>query len=171
MSSKSGEIVARPESPEIGRYAAAALVFGASAGVLVVEIVALRLLAPYLGLTLETSTLVIGVALAAIAMGAWAGRRARRPRPAAPSARPPPRRLRGRRRPDPVRRPPGRGYPSRPTPLMLVATLYDHRPGHAARRGHPDGHQAAPDQPHRDRHRGREGSQRCGTAAPSSAPW
>ena len=61
---------------ELGRYAAAALVFGASASVLVVEIVALRLLAPYLGLTLETSTLVIGVALAAIALGSWAGGRA-----------------------------------------------------------------------------------------------
>ena len=46
-------------------WAAGALVFGASAAVLVVEIVALRLLAPYLGLTLETSTLVIGTALAA----------------------------------------------------------------------------------------------------------
>jgi spermidine synthase len=43
--------------------------------VLVVEIVALRLLAPYLGLTLETSTLVIGTALAAIALGAWWGGR------------------------------------------------------------------------------------------------
>lgn len=40
---------------------------------LVVEIVALRLLAPYLGLTLETSTMVIGIALAAIAAGSWAG--------------------------------------------------------------------------------------------------
>ncbi len=40
--------------------AAGALVFGASAAVLVVELTALRLLAPYLGLTLETSTLVIG---------------------------------------------------------------------------------------------------------------
>jgi spermidine synthase len=77
MSSKSGEIVvARTDSPELGRYAAAALVFGASASVLVVEVVALRLLAPYLGLTLETSTLVIGVALAAIALGSWAGGRA-----------------------------------------------------------------------------------------------
>jgi spermidine synthase len=76
MSSKPGEIVVtRPESPELGRYAAAALVFGASAGVLIIEIVALRLLAPYLGLTLETSTLVIGVALAAIAIGSWAGGR------------------------------------------------------------------------------------------------
>ena len=60
----------------MGRYAAAALVFGASASVLVVEVVALRLLAPYFGLTLETSTLVIGVALAAIALGSWAGGRA-----------------------------------------------------------------------------------------------
>ncbi len=74
--SKSGEIVVElPESPELGRYAAAALVFGASASVLVVEVVALRLLAPYLGLTLETSTLVIGIALAAIALGSWAGGR------------------------------------------------------------------------------------------------
>jgi spermidine synthase len=60
----------------LGPRAAAALVFGSSASVLVVELVALRLLAPYLGLTLETSTLVIGVALAAIALGAWAGGRA-----------------------------------------------------------------------------------------------
>ncbi len=42
---------------------------------LVIEIAALRLLAPYLGLTLETSTIVIGVALAAIALGSWAGGR------------------------------------------------------------------------------------------------
>lgn len=77
MSSERG--ADRPGSPppaELGRFAAAALVFGASAGVLVVEIVALRLLAPYLGLTLETSTLVIGIALAAIALGSWAGGRA-----------------------------------------------------------------------------------------------
>ena len=55
---------------------AVALVAGSSAAVLVVEIVALRLLAPYLGLTLETSTIVIGLALAAIALGSWAGGRA-----------------------------------------------------------------------------------------------
>lgn len=59
----------------IGPAAAVALVFGASAAVLVVEIVSLRLLAPYLGLTLETSTLVIGLALAAIATGSWIGGR------------------------------------------------------------------------------------------------
>ncbi len=65
----------RAEPTRLGRPAAAALVFGASASVLIVELVALRLLAPYLGLTLETSTLVIGVALAAITMGSWAGGR------------------------------------------------------------------------------------------------
>jgi spermidine synthase len=52
---------------------AAALTFGASAAVLVLELTALRLIAPYVGLTLETSTAVIGLALAAIALGAWAG--------------------------------------------------------------------------------------------------
>ena len=66
----------RPEaqpSPGIGANAAALLVFGSSGAVLVVELVALRLLAPYFGLTLETSTLVIGIALAAIAAGSWTG--------------------------------------------------------------------------------------------------
>ncbi|MFJ9623090.1 fused MFS/spermidine synthase [Streptomyces sp. NPDC101181] len=59
----------------LGPRAAAVLVFASSAAVLVVEIVALRLLAPYLGLTLETSTLVIGIALSAIALGSWLGGR------------------------------------------------------------------------------------------------
>jgi len=57
-------------------YLAAALVFGASAAVLVLEITSLRLIAPYVGITLETNTAVIGFALAAIALGAWAGGRA-----------------------------------------------------------------------------------------------
>ncbi|MDO5629654.1 MAG: fused MFS/spermidine synthase [Mobilicoccus sp.] len=60
----------------IGDLAGAALVFFSSAAVLVVELVALRLLAPHLGLTLETNTLVIGIALVAIAAGSWAGGRA-----------------------------------------------------------------------------------------------
>ncbi|MGA5452193.1 fused MFS/spermidine synthase [Streptomyces umbrinus] len=60
-------------SQGLGPRAAGALVFGSSAAVLVVEIVALRLLAPYLGLTLETSTMVIGIALTAIALGSWLG--------------------------------------------------------------------------------------------------
>lgn len=55
---------------------AGALVFGASAAVLVLEITSLRLIAPYVGITLETNTAVIGFALAAIALGAWAGGRA-----------------------------------------------------------------------------------------------
>ncbi|MEW2636067.1 fused MFS/spermidine synthase [Streptomyces sp. NPDC048389] len=58
-----------------GPRTAAVLVFVSSAAVLVVEIVALRLLAPYLGLTLETSTMVIGIALTAIALGSWLGGR------------------------------------------------------------------------------------------------
>ncbi|WP_442811216.1 fused MFS/spermidine synthase [Streptomyces sp. NBC_00481] len=64
-----------PRDHGLGPRAAAALVFGSSAAVLVVEIVALRLLAPYLGLTLETSTMVIGIALTAIALGSWLGGR------------------------------------------------------------------------------------------------
>ena len=40
---------------------AAGLVFVASAAVLVVEILGIRLLAPYVGLTLETTTAIIGV--------------------------------------------------------------------------------------------------------------
>ncbi|MDL5205836.1 fused MFS/spermidine synthase [Streptomyces sp. ALI-76-A] len=64
-----------PPGHGLGSRAAALLVFGSSAAVLVVEIVALRLLAPYLGLTLETSTMVIGIALTAIAVGSWLGGR------------------------------------------------------------------------------------------------
>ncbi|MFF6815841.1 fused MFS/spermidine synthase [Streptomyces sp. NPDC012403] len=64
-----------PRNHGLGPRVAAVLVFGSSAAVLVVEIVALRLLAPYLGLTLETSTMVIGIALTAIALGSWLGGR------------------------------------------------------------------------------------------------
>jgi MFS family permease len=52
---------------------AAPLVFLASGAVLVLEIVGLRLVAPYVGVTLQTTSGVIGVALAAIAYGAWLG--------------------------------------------------------------------------------------------------
>jgi spermidine synthase len=57
----------------IGPGVAAALVFGAAAAVLVLEILALRMLAPYVGLTLETSTTVIGVVLGGIATGSAVG--------------------------------------------------------------------------------------------------
>lgn len=56
-------------SPTLG----AALVFVASGVVLVLEILAVRLLAPYVGLTIETTTAIIGAALAGIAAGAAVG--------------------------------------------------------------------------------------------------
>ncbi len=59
----------------VGDRTAIGLAFGSSAAVLVLELVSLRLVAPYLGLTLETNTTVIGVALAAIATGAALGGR------------------------------------------------------------------------------------------------
>lgn len=52
---------------------ARALVAGSSAAVLMLEILAGRLLAPYVGVSLETFTGIIGVVLAGIAAGAWAG--------------------------------------------------------------------------------------------------
>jgi hypothetical protein len=52
---------------------AGALVFVASGSVLVLEILAGRLLAPYVGVSLETFTGVIGVVLAGIAIGTWTG--------------------------------------------------------------------------------------------------
>ena len=49
--------------------------FFTSAAVLVLEILAGRLLAPYVGVTLETYTGIIGVVLAGISLGTWAGGR------------------------------------------------------------------------------------------------
>jgi spermidine synthase len=57
------------------RPGAAALVFLAAGAVLVLEILAVRLLAPYVGLTLETTTSIIGAVLAGIAIGAALGGR------------------------------------------------------------------------------------------------
>ncbi|HEY1833116.1 MAG TPA: fused MFS/spermidine synthase [Solirubrobacteraceae bacterium] len=54
---------------------AAALVFVASGAVLVLEILSVRLLTPYIGMTLETTTSVIGAVLAGIAGGAALGGR------------------------------------------------------------------------------------------------
>src|SRR3954464_14856058 len=54
---------------------ATALVFFAGGAVLVLEIVALRLVGPYVGVTLQVSSSVIGVSLAAIAYGTWLGGR------------------------------------------------------------------------------------------------
>jgi spermidine synthase len=52
---------------------AAGTVFVASGAVLMLEILAVRLLAPYVGLTLETTTSIIGAVLAGIALGAAVG--------------------------------------------------------------------------------------------------
>lgn len=67
--------------------AARALVFFTSAAVLVLEILAGRLLAPYVGVTLETWTGIIGTVLAGISIGSWIG--------GAAADRYPPRRLLG----------------------------------------------------------------------------
>jgi spermidine synthase len=57
------------------RRIAGLLAFTTSAAVLVMEIVASRLLAPYVGVTLQTYTAIIGVVLAGISLGAWLGGR------------------------------------------------------------------------------------------------
>ncbi len=54
---------------------AAYLTFIATASVLVLEIAAGRLLAPYVGVSLTTYTGIIGAILAGIALGAWIGGR------------------------------------------------------------------------------------------------
>jgi spermidine synthase len=59
----------------LGSPAAEVLTFIAAACVLVLEIAAGRLLAPYVGVTLQTWTGIIGVILGGIALGAWAGGR------------------------------------------------------------------------------------------------
>ena len=67
--------VSAPAAPSraLPGWIAGGVTFLASGTVLVLEVVGLRLIAPYVGVTLETSTAVIGLALAAIAVGAWAG--------------------------------------------------------------------------------------------------
>src|SRR5688500_13008570 len=64
-----------PRTARLSRGVVAATVFGAAAAVLTLEILAVRLLAPYVGLTIETYTAIIGVALAGIAAGAATGGR------------------------------------------------------------------------------------------------
>ena len=64
-----------PTTARLPPALAAALVFFAGGSVLVLEVVGLRLVAPYVGVSLQSSSAVIGVALAAIALGAWTGGR------------------------------------------------------------------------------------------------
>ncbi len=59
----------------MSRGVARILAFFTSAAVLVLEILAGRLLAPYVGVTLQTYTSIIGVVLAGIALGSWTGGR------------------------------------------------------------------------------------------------
>ncbi len=61
--------------PRVSRTGAYALVFFTSAAVLVLEIIAGRLMAPYVGVSLETFTGVIGTILAGIAVGSAIGGR------------------------------------------------------------------------------------------------
>lgn len=60
---------------QISARVAGSLVFGTSASILVLEILAGRLLAPYLGVTLQTFTGIIGTVLAGISLGSWYGGR------------------------------------------------------------------------------------------------
>ncbi|MFZ0041027.1 MAG: fused MFS/spermidine synthase, partial [Solirubrobacteraceae bacterium] len=55
--------------------AAGTLVFLNSAAVLVIEVVATRLMAPYVGVTLQSYTAIIGVVLGGISIGSWLGGR------------------------------------------------------------------------------------------------
>ncbi|QLQ38048.1 fused MFS/spermidine synthase [Micromonospora robiginosa] len=79
MSSTSSDIVIEPatDTPAPPRALpnglAAFLVFLSSGAVLVLETVSLRLVGPYVGVTLQVTSSVIGMALAAIAYGAWMG--------------------------------------------------------------------------------------------------
>jgi spermidine synthase len=68
-----GTAADRAVGEALPRWVAAGVTFLCSGAVLVLEIVGLRLIAPYVGVTLQTSTAIIGFALAAIAIGAWSG--------------------------------------------------------------------------------------------------
>jgi MFS family permease len=75
---------ARPSGTALGPRLAAGLVFASSFSVLVLEILAGRLLAPLVGVSLETFTGIIGTVLAGIAVGnALGGRLADRTDPSA----------------------------------------------------------------------------------------
>jgi spermidine synthase/MFS family permease len=65
-----------PVTRRLAPRLAGLLTFLAAGCVLVLEIAAARLLAPYVGVSLTTYTAIIGVILAGIALGAWSGGRA-----------------------------------------------------------------------------------------------
>lgn len=59
----------------MNRRSAGVVVFGGSAAVLVVELAAIRLLAPYVGQSLDTFTAIVTTVLAGISFGTWWGGR------------------------------------------------------------------------------------------------
>jgi spermidine synthase len=65
--------LARPTTAPLPSALAAGIVFIAAGCVLILEILSIRLLAPYVGLTLETTTSIIGAVLFGIALGAGVG--------------------------------------------------------------------------------------------------
>ncbi len=65
-----------PGAPRLTTAQAGVLTFLASGTILVLEIAAARLVAPYVGVSLTTYTSIIGIILAGIALGAWLGGRA-----------------------------------------------------------------------------------------------
>lgn len=70
----SAQVGGRTSEPSrIGWGFGALLVLSSSAIVLVAEIVAARVIAPYVGITLETFSAVIGCVLAGISLGSWIG--------------------------------------------------------------------------------------------------
>lgn len=78
MDDRAGTRPAPPHTtrPQLSPLIAAVLTFLATASVLVLEIAAGRLLAPYVGVSLTTYTGIIGAILAGIALGAWLGGKA-----------------------------------------------------------------------------------------------
>src|SRR5205809_2057073 len=66
-------VMVAPERPRLPLVWAAFLAFASSACTLVLELVAGRLLAPYVGVSLYTWTSIIGVVLAGITVGNFLG--------------------------------------------------------------------------------------------------
>ena len=69
------DVAPAPVRPALGAGTAGVLTFVASASILVLEIAASRLVAPFVGNSLTVYTSIIGIILAGIALGAWAGGR------------------------------------------------------------------------------------------------